>query len=849
MKTFTLWILLVAPLAAQDIVFVAGEARLCEQEVDAEVQHRMATTRIRQVFENPGDRATEGTYSFRVPDDASLIGFTMWIGDRTMKGQIVDREEARRIYASIVSKSLDPGIVEEIAPRVFRVRVFPIAAHGRMKFEIAYVSSLPFDGEGCAYVYPLRIEESRSRTLDRFSFDLRISAAGRILDVASATHSLNVSRKSEREVQAVFDKRTGLDRDLVVRYTLGASDLGFLAHRKCGEDGHFALFLESDSLKNAVTPKEIVYLLDRSSSVSAKMFAAVKDSLLRSVRTVSKEDRVRVIAFNEAALLLETSDPTALANGLEPLAPQGRTDLGSALHAALSPSTDRPRLVVIVSDGCSSAGSLAASQLVAKVLAAADRRTVLFGLRLGPETPERILETLVTATGGDCIAVEDDVASAWDRLHRRISRPFMNDIEIDWGGAQVDRIHPLLPRLLFAGDQQMLVGRYRTAGRSVVTLRGRVGERPVEISQPLAFPDAEERWGCTAYLWAGQEIRSLLAKSDSSRKEVVSLSNLYQIVTPYTALLVLENDEMYGQYGLERLIASERRLFKRRSKKKLEFFEGSSDLPSAQPRLIPVNPLKETSSEGHPLLKALAWLASNRSSELRTEIALGRGERLDATGVSALSLLAFMGASVYELDPKHISAFERAASDAFVSLRAHQNPGTGFVGEAQRSDLLNHALATLAFVRFGAGKRDADVLRAAQKALSFLCERQAKEWKAASAGTRAAVLLAFTEAREIALEIDDSVLRFLPSPRFDRERSSLQTDPMSAWLGTEILLGLDARSSERRQWYRSLALGLRAETKRASGNGSWLPPKWGEETRAAATALRILTEEAYDRGD
>jgi Ca-activated chloride channel family protein len=261
MRTFTIWVLFVGPLAAQDIVLTGGEARLCEQEVDAEVQHRMAVTRIRQVFENPTDRATEGTYSFRIPEEASLTGFTMWIGAKTMKGQIVDREEARRIYEGIVAKSRDPGIVEETAPRVFRVRVFPIAAGSRMKFEITYVSWLPFDGEECTYVYPLRIDGSRAKTLDRFSFELRSFATSRIVDVASSTHPLNVSRKSEREVHVAFDNRLGLDRDVVIRYSLGAAELGFLAHRDLGDDGYFALFLESPSLKCAAISKEIVYLL------------------------------------------------------------------------------------------------------------------------------------------------------------------------------------------------------------------------------------------------------------------------------------------------------------------------------------------------------------------------------------------------------------------------------------------------------------------------------------------------------------------------------------------------------------------------------------------------------------
>lgn len=217
---------------------------------------------------------------------------------------------------------------------------------------------------------------------------------------------------------------------------------------------------------------------------------------------------------------------------------------------------------------------------------------------------------------------------------------------------------------------------------------------------------------------------------------------------------------------------------------------------------------------------------------------------MDEVGSVALSLLALLGASGYEVASRDASAFEKTARGLLTWLEARQNADDGRIADGP-SDLLNHALATLALVRGFSVRRDGSA--AAQSALSFLCDRPAKEWKRGSGTAAAVVRLAFAEARALGLELDESVLRFLPTREFRRENPSLQSDPLSAWIGTEFLL--TAVPAERRSWYRSLEGVLRTETKRAKSDGSWLPARWDEKALPATTALRILTEEAYDRGD
>ena len=73
-------------------------------------------------------RRLEGTFFFPLPQDASIAGFGMWIGDKLVEADVVEKERAREIYETILRERRDPGLLEWSGGNIFKARVFPIPA-------------------------------------------------------------------------------------------------------------------------------------------------------------------------------------------------------------------------------------------------------------------------------------------------------------------------------------------------------------------------------------------------------------------------------------------------------------------------------------------------------------------------------------------------------------------------------------------------------------------------------------------------------------------------------------------------------------------------------------------------
>ncbi|MFQ6032491.1 MAG: VIT domain-containing protein, partial [Candidatus Zixiibacteriota bacterium] len=80
--------------------------------VDIKIDDQIAQTKVDQVFINNFHRDIEGTYIFPIPEDASISKFSMFIGGEEIKGKILDRKEARKIYEDIVRRKKDPALLE-----------------------------------------------------------------------------------------------------------------------------------------------------------------------------------------------------------------------------------------------------------------------------------------------------------------------------------------------------------------------------------------------------------------------------------------------------------------------------------------------------------------------------------------------------------------------------------------------------------------------------------------------------------------------------------------------------------------------------------------------------------------
>lgn len=103
-----------------------------EQDVRiVEAHGDLAEIELHEVYENVTGDPQEVVYFFSLPETAALTG--LWLGDgddraKAFSFTISPRGAAQRVYRNEVQRRRDPALLEQIGPRQYRLRAFPVPA-------------------------------------------------------------------------------------------------------------------------------------------------------------------------------------------------------------------------------------------------------------------------------------------------------------------------------------------------------------------------------------------------------------------------------------------------------------------------------------------------------------------------------------------------------------------------------------------------------------------------------------------------------------------------------------------------------------------------------------------------
>ena len=136
----------------------------------------------------------------------------------------------------------------------------------------------------------------------------------------------------------------------------------------------------------------------------------------------------------------------------------------------------------------------------------------------------------------------------------------MTDLKIDFDMvpmresdvAPVDRVYPRERRDLSAGEQLVIVGRYKKAGAAKVRISGQIvgKEQSFDFPANLVEHSGDESLAFVEKLWAIRRVGEILdeldlkGRNEELVKELVGLATRHGILTPYTSFLADETSNL-----------------------------------------------------------------------------------------------------------------------------------------------------------------------------------------------------------------------------------------------------------------------------------------------------------------
>ena len=561
---------------------------LTDQKVNVAISGRIARTEVEQTFYNEAGEVLEGTYRFPLPADASISGLSLLVGDVWMNAEMLEKERAREIFRQIVDATIprDPALLEWEKGNIFKMKIFPIPGRGERKIRLSYTQVLPTIGDTLRYRYPIAGASSGAtgEEIGNFDFTVVIDKAELPPDglAAITTPMAQLDRRElpERVELSTHKQRFRPVYDLGVDIPLTRTDQRQHAETHLDRDGqaYFMLALKPDlKLPASDRPVHYAFVLDRSHSMTPELWTVARSILQATATSLGQDDRMTVLACDAAC----DAAPGGLApaaqamSGVDTFLDQqilaGASDLGGmmrsaaeALHGADagihgSQGPNEPeRLIVYLGDGNPTAGALAPDELL-RHLEKPLTGTRVQAVALGARSDLLFLDALTRRTGGDLLRADakDDLRGLVRELRLRAEVPVARDVQLTLPRG-MEYVHPHKLTALRPGDTVLLVGKLSAAVHGNLELQasgpsGQVVKDSFQVDLE-ATPTAEgARHTHLPRTWARFEIDDLTAtRGHAARAEIIDLSQQYNVLSRYTALLVLENDAMFREFNVVR---------------------------------------------------------------------------------------------------------------------------------------------------------------------------------------------------------------------------------------------------------------------------------------------------------
>jgi len=570
-----------------------GACPLKHTDVKAQISGSLVRVNVTQEFENPFKEKIEAVYTFPLSQRSAVDDMTMRVGDRTVKGKILRREEAQEVYESAKSKGHVAALLDQERPNIFTQSVANIMPGEKVTVQISYVEVLKYEEGSYEFVFPMvigpryipgnptgkqgggyspdttqvpdasRITPTPVKDGQRAGHDISITvnldAGVPIESFKSVSHEIETQQINAHASNVRLKAQNTIpNKDFILRYDVAGKKIqdAVMMHR--GErGGFFTMILQppDEPRVEDVTPKEIVFVIDTSGSMSGFPLDKAKESMKLALDNLYPNDTFNLITFaGDTHILFDKPVPATkenLAKAQKFLASReggGGTEMMKAIKAALDPTDSQQhiRIVCFMTDGYVGNDG----EIISEIKKHPNARVFSFGI--GSSVNRFLLDKMAEEGRGEVeyVSLQDDGSAAAKRFHERVRSPLLTDVSIDWNGLPVADVYPQRIPDLFSAKPVVLYGRFTGAAQGTIKLKGKSSGREVVREIAVNFPEREANNDALATLWARNRIDDLMsqdwqgvqqgnAKADV-KETITQLGLEYRLMTQFTSFVAVE---------------------------------------------------------------------------------------------------------------------------------------------------------------------------------------------------------------------------------------------------------------------------------------------------------------------
>lgn len=522
-------------------------------EASARITGLIATTSLVQKYENDTAANLELAYTFPLPVEATLLSFTVSIGDRRYEGRVVAKQEAEVKYEKAVGEGNSAFRLQKIGSGIYNATLGNVMPGESVEITLSFAEPLSWNGRSMRYRLPTTIaprygnpsgmqpwQRPESSVIAEYPLSVSVFITGELANSSVSCPSHKVGMRFHGDALRLdLAKGASLDRDFVIEIENdGIRSVGTLASD--GENRIAMLTLLPPGLEEQVIHRDVVLVLDCSGSMQGDSLGLAKEGLLLALGSLEANERFGIVAFGTSFLVFDKSLQPANRKNLDMarrwiqnLNDLGGTDIDGAVERALNLKSDGPMDVLLLTDG--------QDWEAGKAIGNAKSRGVrIFTVGIGSAVAEESVRRMADETGGACelISPSEDMSQRIYRHFSRMRQPELKKLSIDWPTSPLWEVRP--ERACFAGDAYTVFACLPSLSSSAASVKYEFADMPAQ-GMTVSLATEAEHASSIVRLGARQRLETL------PESERAAWAVRYQLMTKLTDYLIIVEREASGK--------------------------------------------------------------------------------------------------------------------------------------------------------------------------------------------------------------------------------------------------------------------------------------------------------------
>lgn len=495
-------------------------------KTQVEIINGLAETTLEMQLYNPNNRSLEGNLEFPLQEGQQITALALDINGEMRDAVPVPKVKGQQVFEAIERRNVDPALLEQTQGNNFKLRVYPIPAQGTRTVRIRYQQTLSNTAQGKLYRLPLQF----ANQVENYQLDVNVKG----VENAPQSDQLSFKNYAQNSYTATLKnpKLTAL-KHIDIQIPNSQQAQLFIQHFK-NADYFYAEIPINNISQTRELPQNIGILWDASLSArqrDVQSELALLDAYFQKVQNANVElTLLRHKASSPHSFKIKNGDWSALKKFLENLIYDGATNISDWKN------NTKIQEYLLFSDGLENYGIPQNIQLNA------NQR--LYSLQGNAESLNHLqLRQLAEKNHGQYLSWHNP--TEFKQAQHALLHDQSRLIQVD--GTGVSELY--VPSYFPENGIVRVLGKYSPVMGDQAKLKFKLQNGTQIQNFEMPFKNSVNSQQIAA-LWAKQKVTELLPQATLNQQQIQNIAQDFNIVTPNTSLIVLENLDDYVQYEI-----------------------------------------------------------------------------------------------------------------------------------------------------------------------------------------------------------------------------------------------------------------------------------------------------------